>query len=67
MDQINSVPKPGHSRLDSVLRITIVILVRVATVGYLAMGAISADKRITAQRMFTPHAGCFLWTTAGIW
>ena len=53
MSQNQALPKSRRSRLGRILKITAIVLVMLLIAGYLAVGAIAADKLSYAQRMFT--------------
>jgi dipeptidyl aminopeptidase/acylaminoacyl peptidase len=53
MSNKQAIIKSGHTRMGRILRIIVVILVGVAIVGYLGIGAMAANKLTVAQRMFT--------------
>ena len=53
MSQNQALPKSRRSRLGRILKITAIVLVVLLIAGYLAVGAIAADKLSYAQRMFT--------------
>jgi pimeloyl-ACP methyl ester carboxylesterase len=53
MNKNKSQPKSSHSRLGRILGISGMVLVVLLIAGYLAIGAIAADKLTLAQRLFT--------------
>jgi dipeptidyl aminopeptidase/acylaminoacyl peptidase len=53
MNQNQSLPKFKRSRLGRILRIIAFVVVILLIAGYLAIGAIAADRLTLAQRMFT--------------
>ncbi len=53
MDQNQSSAKPKRSRLWRIVGITAIVLLVILIVGYLAVGAIAADRLTYAQRLFT--------------
>jgi pimeloyl-ACP methyl ester carboxylesterase len=53
MNNNQSLPKSKHPSLRRILGITGIVLFVILVAGYLAVGAIAADKLTLAQRMFT--------------
>jgi dipeptidyl aminopeptidase/acylaminoacyl peptidase len=53
MNRNQSLPKTRHPHLKRTLSITAIVLVVLLLAGYLAVGAIAADRLTYAQRLFT--------------